>query len=138
MYISHPPPPPINFLPVSPYDPDSRFSMSHLTRLEAAEIKVVTALRDNIDSLKKCLKLGLTRSKNVPYPPGLEHVMDMWAWESREDCPLMTWRSLLHIILQKLNLRELSQHVEYYLQYGELYNFFQFHIPLFVTVFRLH
>ena len=54
------PPLPNNFEPyiplfvtaVSPYDPDSRFKISSLTRLEAAGIKVVTALEHNLESIE--------------------------------------------------------------------------------------
>ena len=99
---------------VSPYDPDSRFNMSYLTRLEEAGIKVVTALSDNINCLET--ELGLCVGENVTNP--FKHMMELW--EVRNKLPPMTWRALLNIISQGMNLRELSQQIEDYLQHGKL------------------
>ena len=102
---------------MSPYDPDSRFTMSSLTRLEEVGIKVVTALRDNIEYLKR--KLGL------PAAYSISSMVEQWeddVLSSQEAPPPMTWRSLLHILSQGMNLKELSQQIGDYFQHGgELY-----------------
>ena len=87
--------------------------MGSLTRLEAAGIKVVTALQDNIDYLEK--NIGLTASKGVTNP--VEHVMEQW--EGRKDPPPKTWKTLLKIISQVMDLKELSQQIEDYLLEGK-------------------
>ena len=102
---------------MSPYDPDSRFTMSSLARLEAAGIKVVSALQDNIKNLRnKILRSGVT----------VQSVIEEWSvieWKVQvhgtEQCPPMTWRSLLDIISQGMNMRALSQQIEDHLQHGE-------------------
>ena len=86
--------------------------MSSLTRLEAAGVKVVTALRHNIDYLNT--ELGL-------YENSVQCVIKQWEYRRRQavkDCPPKTWRSLLRILSQEMNLRELSQRIEDYLQHG--------------------
>ena len=94
------------------YDPDSQFNMSSLTRLEAAGIKVVTALQDNIDYLKT--EIGLSTSQNVD---SVQRVIEWWE-EKRDNCPPITWRTWLDILSKVMSLRELNQ-IEEYLQYGE-------------------
>ena len=79
---------------MSPYDPDSRFTMSSLAKLEAAGIKVVTALQDNIDYLKT--KLGLPAHLYT-----INSVVKQWeddvisGQEAVKATPPMTWMSLL-------------------------------------------
>ena len=98
--------------PVSPYDPDSRFYMSSLASLETAGIKVVTALRDNIDRLEKTLGLHAIKEKNP-----VEYVMELWECEPND--PPKTWKTLLKIISQVMDLRELCQQIEDYLLEGK-------------------
>ena len=103
---------------MTPYDPDSRFTMSSLTRLEAAGIKVVTALRDNIDYLKR--KLGLLAAR----PYSINSVVKKWevsalsGQKAVKAPPPMTWRSLLQILSQGMNLKDLSQQIEDFFQRG--------------------
>ena len=97
---------------MTPYDSNSQFYISSLARLEAAGIKVVSALRDNFDCLKKTL--GLTASKDVAET--VEHVMELW--EGKKDSVPMTWRKLLQIVSQVMDLKELSQQIENYLLEG--------------------
>ena len=97
--------------PVSRCDPDSQFNMSSLTKLEAAGIKVVTALQDNIEYLG---------NKIYHFGDSVENVTEQWEVRDTErQNPPMTWRSLLNIISQGMNMRELSQQLEDYLQHGE-------------------
>ena len=106
---------------MSPYDPDSQFTMSSLTKLEAAGIKVVTALQDNIDYLEtKLLPAHL-----LGHLDSVQSVVEQWKdymLSGKEAPPPMTWRLLLHILSQGMNLKELSQKIEDYFQHGgELY-----------------
>ena len=93
---------------VSQYDPDSPFYISSLISLEAAGIKVVTALQHNLEYLK--IELGL-----YDHSFFVQHVIEQWEVRGQ---PPRTWRSLLHIISQGMNLTGLSQQIEDYLQHG--------------------
>ena len=87
--------------------------MSSLTRLEAGGIKIVTALHHNIDYLKTELDLHGRLS--------VQDVIEKWEYRGRQavkNCPPRTWRSLLRIISQGMNLTGLSQQIEDYLQHG--------------------
>ena len=105
-----PPPPPLNnFDPciplfitaVSPCDPDSRFSISSLARLEAAGIKVVTALEHHLKSIKTFFHAGLKTVTTLE--------LDL------KSIKIFTWVELLEFIIGELNLKELGQQIEAYL-----------------------
>ena len=93
---------------VSPYHPDSHFSMNALDRLEATGIKIVTSLYGLHTKLVDIL--GVDKSWSVSY------VINKWM-SGRSHRP-STWRTLLDI-LKKLDLVELSQQIEDYLSGGE-------------------
>ena len=88
--------------------------MSSLTRLEAAGIEVVKALHRNMSKLEKTLGIYGNPDRNASNLV-LEVVEQ---WEDRGGYPPRTWRTLLDIISQGMNLRELGQQIEDYLQYG--------------------
>ena len=94
--------------------------MSSLTRLEAAGIKVVTALRDNIKYLRRKLSLPAHQYS----VDSVQSVVEQWEvikdymFIRQEIPPPMTWRSLLHILSKGMNLKELSQQIEDYFQHG--------------------
>ena len=98
-------------LAVSPYDPDSEFSMNSLCRLEeGAGIKIVTTLAEIAAQLAAVLGVELRR--------GEEQVeMVIGKWESGQSKHPITWRSLLDI-LKELDLEDLSQEIENYM-HGE-------------------
>ena len=99
-------------LAVSPYDPDSRFSMNSLSRLEeGAGIKIVTSLADIPAQLAAVLGVSLMT--------GEEQQMEIviGKWESGQSQHPITWRSLLDL-LKELDLEDLSQEIEDYM-HGE-------------------
>ena len=96
---------------VSPYDPDSLFSMSSLSRLEeGAGIKIVSSLvQIPIQQLLSTTGIPLTENASIEVIVG--------QWESGNSQHLPTWRSLL-AVLRELDLTELSQQIEDYM-HGE-------------------
>ena len=97
------------FLTVSPYDPDSRFSMNSLTRLEGgAGIKIVTSLAEIPAQLAAAIGVA-----------GEEQQVEVVIrkWESGQSQHSVTWRSLLDV-LRRLDLEDLSQEIEDYM-HGE-------------------
>ena len=97
------------FLTVSPYDPDSRFSMNSLTRLEGgAGIKIVTSLAEIPARLAAAIGVA-----------GEEQQVEIviGKWESGQSQHSVTWRSLLDV-LRRLDLEDLSQEIEDYM-HGE-------------------
>ena len=78
---------------MSPYDPDGQFSMSFLTRLEAAGIKVMTTLRKHTYAQLQSIDI--------------EKILT--------DAQISTWAALLNFIINVLKLRDLGQQIEDYL-----------------------
>ena len=100
-------------LAVSPYDPDSRFSMNSLSRLEeGAGIKIVTSLAEIPAQLAAVLGVRLMAGEKQQ----VEVVIGKW--ESGQSQHPITWRSLLDI-LKELNLKDLRQDIDDYM-HGEL------------------
>ena len=96
-------------LAVSPYDPDSRFNMNSLSRLEeGVGIKIVTSLAEIPTQLAAVLGMK-GREQEVEIVIG--------KWESGQSQHPITWRSLLDI-LKELDLEDLSQEIEDYM-HGE-------------------
>ena len=97
---------------MSPYDPDSRFSMNSLSRLEGvAGIKIVTSLAEIPAQLAAVLGVSLMAGEEQQ----VEIVIGKW--ESGQSQHPITWRSLLDI-LKELDLEDLSQEIEDYM-HGE-------------------
>ena len=94
------------YLAVSPYDPDSRFHMNSLSRLEeGAGIKIVTSLADIPAQLAAVLGVRLMAGEEQQ----VEIVIRKW--ESGQSQLPISWRSLLDI-LKELDLEDLSQEIE--------------------------
>ena len=97
---------------MSPYDPDSRFSMNSLSRLEGgAGIKIVTSLAEIPAQLAAVLGVRLMAGEEQ------EVEIVIGKWESGQSQHPITWRSLLDI-LKELDLKDLSQEIEDYM-HGE-------------------
>ena len=93
---------------VTPYDPDSQFTMKALSQLETSGIPVLSSL-DIMKSFQQFLGL----SEPTTYTPAL--VLDSWLRGLSNVPP--TWKNLLLIICQ-LNLDSLAQQIETYLSGG--------------------
>ena len=93
-----------------PYNPDSRFSLSALCRLEAAGIRVLRSLSGSVDRL--CKELGVNGYKyKFISDYTIERAMTSWvAGECGPEYP-PTWDGLLRL-MWKLRLKELSRRVE--------------------------
>ena len=89
---------------MSPYNPDSHFSMNSLDRLMATGMDIFKLLYDVLAELKDIFGLGKLWS--------VSEVLNGWV-SGRSRYP-PTWRTLLDI-LRKLDLVELSQQIEDYL-----------------------
>ena len=89
---------------VSPYNPDSQFTIKALSRLEATGIKIDTSLYGLHTKLVDIL--GVDKSLSVS-----EAISE---WVSGRSHHPPTWRRLLDV-LRKLDLVELSQQIEDYL-----------------------
>ena len=89
---------------MSPYNPDSQFSMIALNKLEETGLQIVSSLDNVCTELKDIL--GLNKLLFV------REVISEWV-SGRSGHP-PTWRTLLDI-LRQLNLVELSQQIEDYL-----------------------
>ena len=89
---------------MSQYNPDSQFSMSSLSRLEATGIEIFTSLNDLQTELEDIL--GVNKSWSV------SRAISEWVLGRSRNAP--TWRTLLDI-LRQLDLVELSQQIEDYL-----------------------
>ena len=104
---------------MSPYDPDSRFSMSALCRLENKGIPVLTALETLHRELVETAMVNFTEAAQNEYrktqnpSDSVEIVIRQW---TLGDSPGLTptWRSL-HQVLRQLGLEELSQQIEEFL-----------------------
>ena len=92
---------------VTPFDPDSNFTMRALTLLEAAGIPVMSTLNNHTGTIL-CIQYSVL-------PSGLssEQLFHYWLTWGGKLPP--TWRSLLQIIRQ-LSLDELAYQVETYLR----------------------
>lgn len=90
------------YILVSPYDPDSQFSRSALSRLEAARIPVLSSLaKIDGEQLEKTIGLSIG---------DYDDTLDRWI----ESCNPPTWKSL-YDVLKELDLEELSEQIEEYL-----------------------
>ena len=89
---------------MSPYEPDSQFSMNSLDRLEATGIQIFTSLCN--------LRTELVDILGVDKLLSISRVISEWVSGKSSHPP--TWRTLLSI-LRKLDLGELSQQIEDYL-----------------------
>ena len=97
---------------MTPYDPDSRFSMkSFFTLEEGAGIKIVASLAEIPTQLAAILGVSLMTGEEQQ----VEIVIEKW--ESGQSQHPRTWRSLLNI-LKELDLEDLSQEIEDYM-HGE-------------------
>ena len=100
---------------MSPYDPDRQFNMSSLYRLEAANIPVVTVLKQTHTQLVAAAGIILTNHLKEKLADEdnkdeyLDIVIDQWQ-SGRSQLP-PTWRSLYEV-LRKINLDYLSQQIE--------------------------
>ena len=111
------------FCTVSPYDPDSRFSMSSLSRLEhGAGIKVITSLAVYYTQLMSFAGIALYNKNFIKTKTGSEKVLEivLKEWETGKSSRPPTWQSLLDI-LNELDLDDLSKQIEDYLL-GELWH----------------
>ena len=94
---------------MSPYDPDSLFSMSSLSRLEeGAGIKIVSSLAE----IPTQRLLSTTGIHLLPVA-SVEVIVRHWETGNSKHRP--TWRSLL-AVLRELDLTDLSQQTEDYMQ----------------------
>ena len=92
---------------MSPYDPDSQFSKSALSRLEAAGIPVLTSLKGM--GVKK-----IADSIGVDCPSYWCNILDEWASGKISGNRPPTWRSL-YGVMREHDLKKLSQEIEEYL-----------------------
>ena len=99
---------------VSRYNPDSRFSMSALTRLEDTGLQIFTSLNRSRTELKNILGMDTLWCVQNHWNCILgSDVIEEWV-SGRLSRHSPTWMTLLNI-LRKLNLVELSQQIEDYL-----------------------
>ena len=103
---------------VSPYDPDSQFSMSALCRLENKGIQVLKSLEPLHKELAVVAKVTLSGGANSEYMRSdprnaTEIVIRQWTLGDKPTLP-PTWRSLYEV-LRELGLEDLSQEIEEFL-----------------------
>lgn len=96
---------------MTPYDPDSLFTMSALSRLECIGIPVMTSLSNiKIQLLQDMLSIIIPNAYVYTHPTSLLN-----AWLSCDvSSHTSTWKSLL-LIIRLLNLDDLAQRMETYL-----------------------
>ena len=103
---------------VSQIDPDSRFTMSALSRLEGgAGIQVVTSLTKTYVQLMEIAGITVDWENQRQPNPDRRIEIVIHKWETQKSLRPPTWRSLLDI-LRELGMNELSQQITDYL-YGE-------------------
>ena len=90
---------------MSPYDPDSQFTTSALSRLEAAGIPVITSLQ-NVDG-------KMANAIGAAHLSSLDAMLEWWVSGGTSPVP-PTWRSL-YGVLRELDLEELAQEIQDYL-----------------------
>ena len=103
---------------VSPYDPDSQFSMSALCRLENKGIPVLKSLEPLHKELAVVAKVALSGGANSEYMHSdprnaTEIIIRQWTLGEKPILP-PTWRSLYQV-LRELGLEDLSQEIEEFL-----------------------
>lgn len=99
---------------MSPYDPDSEFSISALQRLQNAGFNFAPSLLNHykfMDHAKKMPEYDVPAETEEP----LRIIVDNWLDAVGRPS---TWRSLLEI-LQELSLGEMSQQIENFLSCGK-------------------
>ena len=99
---------------VSSFNPDSLFSISSLSKLEAAGIPVLKTLETFHLTLHKILALGRPPSDPEQEEVGLLKVIELWRCGGDDGVRPATWRVLLET-LRSLDLHELSQQIKDYL-----------------------
>ena len=103
---------------MSPYEPDSWFSMSALCRLEDKGIQVLASLEALHKELAEAAKITFTARASSVYNglhsrDAVEIVIRQWTLGGDPTLP-PTWRSLYQV-LRELGLEELSQQIEEFL-----------------------
>ena len=96
---------------MSPYDPESHFSRSALSRLEAAGIPVVTSLAKVPEKLAETI--GVLRNSAT------DNIVQQWISGKSSRPP--TWRSLYDVLME-LDLEEIGQEIKEYLASELLFN----------------
>ena len=99
------------FYIVSPYDPDSRFTMNSLYRLEAMGINVVSPLAEvNPEMISVAgISLDMPSQEGMSKTSCLELVIEKWENGFSHLPP--TWRSLMRV-LKELHLNDMNQQIE--------------------------
>ena len=114
---------------VSPYDPDGRFSMSALCRLENNGIQVLTMLRSCRKKLAEAANVTFTARASFEFKYSslkLEMVIRQWTLGASPALP-PTWRSLYQV-LRELGLEELSQQIEEFLSGEDFWGVFRMQV----------
>ena len=107
---------------MSPYNSDSRFSVSSLSQLEeVAGISIMTALAENFTDVLSSIDAAKTVEASLRPTMNRADYAEfvICEWESDRSHLPPTWGSLLRV-LKQLHLRDLSQQIEDYLLFGEL------------------
>ena len=103
---------------VSPYDPDSRFTLTSLHKLEGVGISAVTTLKAIYPQLKLSAGIILDKHSQRRLDSQVTNVecfnIIVSEWESGNSRFPPTWRSLLSV-LKQLHLEDLSQKIDNYL-----------------------
>lgn len=105
---------------VSLYDPDSQLCLRNLSRLDGAGIEICKSLAKGLPQLESLVGITLSLEEREDDMFGPYSNMEclnkvIHRWEDGQGFCLPTWRSLLEDIMQKMNLQELSQKMEDYL-----------------------
>ena len=101
----------VDDISVTPYDPDSQFTMEALSRLVASGIPVLSFLNTDIKSLRHTLGLSEPAIHTLDNP-GL--VLNSWMRGFSKLNVLPTWKNLL-LVIRKLNLDKVARQIESYL-----------------------
>lgn len=112
---------------MSPYDPGDKFGMSSLSRLEEANIPIITALtpKETLSQLVSAAGITLDEEDQTKLADELcknewvEVVIDRWHSGASKLPP--TWKSL-HDTLRAINLADLSQEIVDFLSGKNLFS----------------
>lgn len=94
----------------SPYDPDSEFSVTALSRLEDVGIKIESALVENLTQLLSVVGIALDKNMEEGGSYLLKNAIAKWKHEKA-----VTWRILLEDVLPEMDLKDLSLQIGDYL-----------------------